>query len=188
VAEKWRWIERARAWDADERSRLRKAHYAHLKAMNTRHQEAAKAVFARSLKAIVAASTDGLSFPAAVASFERAVNIERRVMGEPVGVELTIKGGRPGDTDFQDAIEEASADVSPDRFSAGPEVYLGVARIMAQYEVKSPPVGPDGDAEANADPAPLQPPARLAAEGIAGQALADEADVAGSPTTSGDDP
>ena len=144
VSRKWRWAERARDWDADERARLRRAHYAKLKAMNERHQEAAKAVFSRSIKAIVAASSEGLSLPQAIACFDRAVSIERRVMGEPLGVELVVRGERPEDLDFDDATREASA-VSIDRFAATPEIYEAVARVMAQHETKPFPGEPAAD-------------------------------------------
>lgn len=147
----WSWIERSRSYDADERERLRRAHYAKLKAMNERHQASAQAVFSRALKAIVAASHEGLTLPQAIACWERAVAVERRVMGEPLGITLDIRGTRPGDSDFDDAVREAS-DVSPDRFHASPEVLAAVNRIMAQHE--NPKVYPD---EPDADAQPLAP-------------------------------
>src|SRR5262249_28519017 len=38
MAAKWRWIERARAWDNDERRRVREAHFESVAKMNERHQ------------------------------------------------------------------------------------------------------------------------------------------------------
>jgi hypothetical protein len=62
--------------------------------MAERHQASAQGVFARALKAVASASAEGLTRPQAIACYERAINIERRVMGEPLGIELTVRDGR----------------------------------------------------------------------------------------------
>jgi hypothetical protein len=141
AATKWDWLGRARAWDDDERRRVRKAHYEAVKKANERHQIVLRSTFGKALTQSQNLDWASIKSPAVfVPLLAQIIRLEREVLGTPVGIEITHKNGQPGEsTDFERATQEASADVSPDRFKASPEMYAAVLEVLAAHEVKPEP-------------------------------------------------
>jgi hypothetical protein len=114
----------------------------------------------------LSAPTEGRSFSAAVASFELAVNLERRVMGEPLGFELVVRPGQPFDGSGEETQGPPPESVAPDRFSCSPETLLAVARLLEQHETpRAYPDQAEGDAPTASEPDPPQQPAPASADG-----------------------
>jgi hypothetical protein len=136
---KWEWTTRARAFDDDERRRVRKAHFEAVKKMNERHQIAYRAAFGKVIAAIGGMSFEGLSAPQIVAAMDKLAMGERTVMGAPIGIEITQKGSSPeNDSAYDEATHEASAETAG-RFEATPEMLAAVMRVLEAQEVKAYP-------------------------------------------------
>ncbi len=91
------------------------------------------------------ASTEGPSPPSAVAAFERIVNVERRLLTDPVGLEVTVMDGGHGDID---EAAQAAAEEDKRRFECTPEILARVALITERYESKVYPDQAEADGEA----------------------------------------
>jgi hypothetical protein len=139
-AESWSWASRAKSWDDDERNRVRKAHFEALKKMNAQHQTAAGAFFNKGMLQLNAIDWANLKLSAQYVNLmSQVINLQRLVMGMPVGVEVTHKHGQPGESiDHERAIQEASEE-SAKRFEASPEMYAAVLEVLAAHEVKPEP-------------------------------------------------
>ncbi len=153
AASRWRWLARARAWDDDERARVRKAHFEAVRKMNVNHQTLARGAFNKVLMRLNEVNWKNLTSPVQFVSLLRqTIDLERLVMGMPVGIEVTHRNGSAGDaTDFEQATQEASEEAAR-RFEASPQMFAAVMQVLAVHEVK-----PDPDADGHGGAAAEEP-------------------------------
>jgi len=143
AARKWRWDERARAYDDDERSRIRKVHFEAVKRANERHQIILRSAFGKALQQSQALDWTTIKSPAVfVPLLGQLIRLEREVLGAPLNIEVTHRNGTTGDaTDYERATQEASEEADK-RFAATPEMFAAVLQVLEAHEVK-PEAGPD---------------------------------------------
>lgn len=106
-ARRWRWQERAEAWDAFQRQQTRLAHFQEVQEMNRRHLQEAKALQSTAIQRLKSLNLDLLS-PADVLRFcIESAKLERTALGEPQTIEeqrLTGPGGGPVAFTLEDAV------------------------------------------------------------------------------------
>ncbi len=132
---KWRWLERARAYDDQQRAQLRKAQYEAIKKANERHQGSLRAAFAKVLQRLQSISPEDFTATQTINHLLALIDKERQVLGMPLQIELTHKGADP-DSLHERAATEATAEAER-RFSATPEQFAAVPRVLAAHENKS---------------------------------------------------
>jgi hypothetical protein len=106
-AKRWRWRERAEAWDHAQRLEARLARTRDIEEMNRRHLHEAQALQSKAFQRLKAMEIERLS-PADVLRFcIESAKLERTVMGEPQTIEeqrLAGHGGRPVTFTVEDAV------------------------------------------------------------------------------------
>lgn len=100
-AKKWRWQERAEAWDAQELPSRQQQQLAELAETRARHREMSRTVQDLALKAFERLQADDLSPLEALRYFESGVDLERKAIEEPLIAEVArileeIKKSRKG--------------------------------------------------------------------------------------------
>jgi hypothetical protein len=104
---RWRWRQRAEAWDDRERQKAREAHARDIAEMNARHVQEAKALQAKAIERLKCLELDDLSAADVIRYFVEATKLERTANGEPEAIEerrLTGKGGGPMSFALEDAV------------------------------------------------------------------------------------
>jgi hypothetical protein len=110
AAQRWRWKERAEAWDAQEHQRARQAQADKIRAMNERHAHEARGLQAKALERLRALRPEELKAADVARFLIEATKLERLALGEPDTVqrqELTGKGGGPLQFSLEDAVAAA---------------------------------------------------------------------------------
>jgi hypothetical protein len=106
-AKRWRWRERAQAWDQAQRQEARLARARDIEEMNRRHLHEAQALQSKAFQRLKVLELDRLS-PADVLRFcIESAKLERTIMGEPEVIEekrLTGNGGGPVTFTLEDAV------------------------------------------------------------------------------------
>jgi hypothetical protein len=105
--ERWRWRDRAEAWDEQERHKVQAAHARDLEEMNRRHIQEAQALQNKALQRLKALELDDLSAADVLRYFVEATKLERAARGEPETIEerrLTGKNGGALAFSFEDAL------------------------------------------------------------------------------------
>jgi hypothetical protein len=106
-ARRWRWRERAEAWDERQRQEARAAHAREVEEMNRRHLQEAKALQGKAVQRLKALDQEQLT-PADVVRFvTEAAKLERTALGEPQTIEeqrLTGRGGGALAFTLEDAV------------------------------------------------------------------------------------
>jgi hypothetical protein len=104
---KWRWRERAEAWDESERQKVREAHSKEIDEMNRRHIQEAKALQQKAVQRLQSLKPEELSGFEVLRFLLDAAKLERSAQGEPETVEerrLTGKDGNAVVFSFEDAL------------------------------------------------------------------------------------
>jgi hypothetical protein len=95
-AKRWRWLERAEAWDACQRAEGRRARAEGFEEMNRRHVQEAQALQGKAVQRLKSLDVERMS-PADVLRFcVEAAKLERTALGEPENVEDPRRVGRDG--------------------------------------------------------------------------------------------
>jgi hypothetical protein len=105
--ERWRWRERAEAWDEQERHKLQAARAHDVEEMNRRHIQEAQALQNKALQRLKALELDDLSATDVLRYFVEATKLERSARGQPETIEerrLTGKSGGAVFFSFEDAV------------------------------------------------------------------------------------
>jgi hypothetical protein len=95
---RWRWRQRAEAWDAHERQKAREDHAKGVAEMNQRHTQVAMALQAKAVERLKSLELKDMSAGDVARYFTEASKLERTARGEPESIEerrLTGKGGGP---------------------------------------------------------------------------------------------
>jgi hypothetical protein len=104
---RWRWRERAEAWDEQQRHQARAVHAQEMEDMNRRHIQEAKALQSTAVQGLRALAPDNLSATEVLRFFVEAAKLERSARGQPETIE---EQRRTGTTDgavlfsFEDAV------------------------------------------------------------------------------------
>jgi hypothetical protein len=93
---RWRWRERAEAWDAQERRRVQAARIQQIDEMRSRHIQEAQALQSKALQRLKSLELDDLSAPDVLRYFVEATKLERTARGEPDTIEERRVTGRDG--------------------------------------------------------------------------------------------
>jgi hypothetical protein len=83
AARRWRWRERAEAWDEDERRKARQNHAAKIHEMNERHAQEARGLQAKAVERLRALRPEELGPTHVLRFFAEAAKLERQALGEP---------------------------------------------------------------------------------------------------------
>jgi hypothetical protein len=104
---RWRWRQRAEAWDEFERQQAREAHAKAIEEMNARHIEEARAMQTKAIQRLKSLELRELSSADVARFFVEATKLERTARGEPEAIEerrLTGRGGGPIGFSLEDAV------------------------------------------------------------------------------------
>ena len=107
AATRWRWRQRAEAWDDYERQRAREAHAQAISEMNARYIQEAQALQSKGIQCLKALDANKLLPPDAMRFVTEGTKLERTARGEPESIEerrLTGKGGGPIGFSIEDAV------------------------------------------------------------------------------------
>jgi hypothetical protein len=107
AAARWRWRQRAEAWDEHERQKAREAHAKGVTEMNQRHTQVAMALQAKAVERLKSLELKDMSAGDVARYFTEASKLERTARGEPASVEecrLTGKGGGPIGFAIEDVV------------------------------------------------------------------------------------
>jgi hypothetical protein len=107
AAARWRWRQRAEAWDDQQRDKARETHAQEVAEMNQRHIQEARALQAKAIARLKSLVEDDLSATDVVRYFIEATKLERTALGEPETIEerrLTGKGGGAVSFSLEDAL------------------------------------------------------------------------------------
>jgi hypothetical protein len=83
AARRWRWRERAEAWDDHQRRQARAAHAANIQEMNERHAREARGLQAKALERLRALRPEELQPAHVLRYLAEAAKLERTALGEP---------------------------------------------------------------------------------------------------------
>jgi hypothetical protein len=106
-ARRWRWRERAEAWDEHQRQLARAAHAQAVEEMNHRHVQQAKALQAKGLERLRSCGSEELALRDVVRFVVEASKLERTALGQPEIIqEQRLRGGNGGAVVFtlEDAV------------------------------------------------------------------------------------
>src|SRR6516165_7624450 len=107
AAIRWRWRQRAEAWDEHERQKARETHAREIAEMNARHIQEAKALQAKAIERLKSLELTDVSASDTVRYLTEATKLERTARGEPESIEerrLTGKGGGPIGFAIEDVV------------------------------------------------------------------------------------
>ena len=107
AAARWRWKQRAEAWDEHERQKAREAHAQGVAEMNQRHIQEAMALQAKGIERLKSLDLKDMSAADVIRYLTEASKLERTARGEPESIEerrLTGKGGGPIGFSLEDAV------------------------------------------------------------------------------------
>ena len=96
AAAKWRWRERAEAWDEFERQKAREMHSKEVEEMNRRHVQISKALQNKAAQRLTSLKPDELSAFELLRFLLDAAKLERSAHGEPEKVEERRLTGKDG--------------------------------------------------------------------------------------------
>jgi hypothetical protein len=161
AARRWRWRERAAAWDESERRRAREHHATEVRDMRQRHAQEARALQAKAAQRLRALRPEELGPAELLRYFVEAAKLERLAVGEP---DAAQDPGQPetGHVDLFARVEQYT-DVLRQLRGAGGDAAAGPAGDAA---------GPAGDGGLPAGAVPgqrlRQPLAAAPPDGAAG--------------------
>jgi hypothetical protein len=104
---RWRWRQRAEAWDDHERQKAREAHAQAIEEMNQRHIQEAQALQSKAIQRLKSLELDDVSATDVVRYLVEATKLERTARGEPETIEerrLTGKRGGAVKFSMEDAV------------------------------------------------------------------------------------
>jgi hypothetical protein len=131
IAKKWSWIERARAYDADQRRRIRDEHFRLVKETQRKHRILLDSAIYKFAKGFQHTEAVGLSFPQYVALLTQLVNLDRLVMGLPLTIEqVQSRFGKIDDESTENEQATIAANVDA-RLGFTNSDYAEIISIMA---------------------------------------------------------
>jgi len=83
AAKRWRWQERAQAWDEQQQHLARQAHADELREMNDRHVREARGIQAKAVERLRALRPEELKAADVLRYFTEGTKLERLALGEP---------------------------------------------------------------------------------------------------------
>jgi hypothetical protein len=108
AATRWRWRERAEAWDELERHKAREAHAQGIAEMNQRHVQESQALQSKAVQRLKTLELDDLSATDVVRFLVEASKLERTARGEPESIQEKRHAG-PGGGQLKITLEDAVA-------------------------------------------------------------------------------
>jgi hypothetical protein len=108
--ERWRWRERAEAWDEQEQHRVRTAHAQDIEEMNRRHIQEAQALQNKAIQRLKSLELDDLSGADVLRYLVEATKLERTARGEPETIEERRLTGKDGGAVLLSLEEAVKAD------------------------------------------------------------------------------
>jgi hypothetical protein len=104
---RWRWRQRAEAWDDQQRDKARETHAQEIAEMNNRHIRESQALQAKAIARLNSLTEGDLTATEVVRFLIEATKLERTARGEPETIEerrLTGKGGGAMSFSLEDAL------------------------------------------------------------------------------------
>lgn len=151
AANRWRWSERARAYDhaqqAEERKRLQHDLFEARKKAALRHDAIAAAGLNWVIRQMAALDHKPVPASVLIPLAIQLIRIDRELKGAPIHVEISRRPDDDGPS-YQDAADDAAVETVA-RFEATPEMYAAVAQVLAAQESK---VYGDGEDAGQAEP------------------------------------
>ncbi len=155
IAVRWKWAERARSFDNDERGKVREEHFKQVVATQRKHRILLDAAFTKYIAAFQRVEVAKLSLSHAVTILGQLINLDRLGMGLPLTIEqiqgrFGIADSEP--TETEQAQMAGNADVPSAMFTN--EQYAEILQIMATHgafydgddqEARPAHRGPDDD-------------------------------------------